>query len=114
SHEIEVAAAEGGYSVVRDFVGHGIGTRMHEEPQIPNFGAPQKGPRLRNGMVMAFEPMLIDGGYRVRVLDDGWTVVTADGGLACHFEHTIVVNDDEPIILSWAWEDFVTPVVSAL
>lgn len=114
SNAIELTAAEGGFSVVRDFVGHGIGTKMHEEPQIPNYGPAGRGPRLRNGMVMAFEPMLVDGGYRVEVLDDGWTVVTADGGLACHFEHTVVIDGGEALVLSRGWEDFVTPVIERL
>jgi methionyl aminopeptidase len=89
-----------GYSVVRDFVGHGIGRRLHESPQIPNFGAPGTGIRLRPGMVLAIEPMVNAGGAQVRILDDGWTAVTADGCLSAHFEHTIVVTEDGPDVLS--------------
>lgn len=113
-HEIELTASGCGFSVVRDFVGHGIGTKMHEEPQIPNYGPAGRGPRLRNGMVMALEPMVMDGGYRVKVLDDGWTVVSADGGLTCHFEHTIAIDGDKPVVLSRAWEEYVTPVLNKL
>jgi len=89
-----------GYSVVRDFVGHGIGRRLHEAPQIPNYGAPGTGIRLRPGMVLAVEPMVNAGGAQVRILDDGWTAVTADGGLSAHFEHTIAVMEGGPEILS--------------
>jgi methionyl aminopeptidase len=89
-----------GYSVVRDFVGHGIGRRLHEPPQIPNYGAPGTGIRLRPGMVLAIEPMVNEKGSEVRTLDDGWTAVTADGGLSAHFEHTVVVTEAGPEILS--------------
>ncbi len=89
-----------GFSVVRDFVGHGIGKGLHEEPQIPNFGPPHQGPRIENGMVFALEPMVNEGTYEVRVLSDGWTVVTADGKRSAHFEHTIAVTDGEAEILS--------------
>ena len=89
-----------GYSVVRDFVGHGIGRRLHEAPQIPNFGAPGTGMRLRPGMVLAIEPMVNAGAAEVRTLEDGWTAVTADGSLSAHFEHTVAVTDGEPEILS--------------
>jgi methionyl aminopeptidase len=89
-----------GFSVVRDFVGHGIGKDLHEEPQIPNFGSPHQGPRLEKGMVFALEPMVNEGTYEVRVLSDGWTVVTADGKRSAHFEHTIAINDDGAEILS--------------
>jgi methionyl aminopeptidase len=88
------------FSVVRDFVGHGIGRDLHEEPQIPNFGAPHQGPRLEKGMVFALEPMVNEGTYEVRVLSDGWTVVTADGKRSAHFEHTIAITDDGAEILS--------------
>ena len=89
-----------GYSVVRDFVGHGIGRKLHEAPQIPNYGAPRTGVRLRPGMVLAIEPMVNAGAHEVRTLDDGWTAVTSDGSLSAHFEHTIAVTEDGPEILS--------------
>jgi len=89
-----------GYNVVRDFVGHGIGKSLHEEPQIPNFGKPHTGPILREGMVLAIEPMVNQGTWEVKVLDDGWTAVTLDGSLSCHFEHTIAITKNKPIILS--------------
>ena len=88
------------FSVVRDFVGHGIGKGLHEEPQIPNFGPPHQGPRIENGMVFALEPMVNEGTYEVRILSDGWTVVTADGKRSAHFEHTIAITDGEAEILS--------------
>ncbi len=91
---------ENGFSVVRAFVGHGIGRELHEDPQVPNFGTPGRGPRLRSGMTLAIEPMVNEGGYEVTVLEDGWTAVTLDGGLSAHFEHTILVTSDEPRILT--------------
>ncbi len=99
-HAVQERAEQGGYSVVRQFVGHGIGRRLHEPPQIPNFGPPGKGPRLKPGMVFAIEPMVTMGGPDVRVLDDDWTAVTADGSLSAHFEHTIWITDDGPEILT--------------
>ena len=89
-----------GFSVVRQFVGHGIGRQMHEDPQIPNYGKPGTGVRLKAGMVFAIEPMVNMGGWEVKVLDDDWTVVTLDGSLSAHFEHTIAVTSDGPDILS--------------
>ncbi len=89
-----------GYSVVRDFVGHGIGKKMHEEPEIPNFGKPNTGPRLKKGMVLALEPMVNQGTYEVEVLKDNWTVVTKDRKLSAHFEHTVCVTGDKPRILT--------------
>jgi len=89
-----------GFSVVRDFVGHGIGRRLHEPPQVPNFGTPGTGARLRPGMVLALEPMVNAGGFRVETLDDGWTAVTQDGRLSAHFEHTVAVTENGPEILS--------------
>jgi methionyl aminopeptidase len=86
--------------VVRAFVGHGIGRDLHEEPQIPNFGAPGRGPRLKVGMTLAIEPMVNEGSYEVMILDDKWTAVTVDGKRSAHFEHTIVVTSDEPQILT--------------
>ena len=89
-----------GFSVVRDFVGHGIGTALHEEPQIPNFGNPLPNPRLQEGMVFAIEPMVNEGSYEMRILPDGWTAVTADGKLSAHFEHTIAITGNGPVILT--------------
>jgi methionyl aminopeptidase len=89
-----------GFSVVREFVGHGIGTQMHEDPQLPNFGPPGQGPRLQEGMVLAIEPMVNRGGPGVKVLDDDWTAVTTDGSDSAHFEHTVAVTADGPWILT--------------
>jgi methionyl aminopeptidase len=89
-----------GFSVVREFVGHGIGTRLHEEPQVPNFGARGQGTRLREGMVLAIEPMVNSGKAATRVLDDKWTAVTADGSYSAHFEHCVAVTKDGPVILT--------------
>ena len=91
---------QNGFSVVREFVGHGIGTKMHEEPQLPNFGEPGHGPRLQEGMVLAIEPMVNAGSPAVRVLDDKWTAVTADGSYSAHFEHTVAVTSNGPWILT--------------
>jgi len=91
---------ENGYSVVREFVGHGIGRQLHEEPQIPNFGQPGHGPVLKQGMVLAIEPMVNAGGAAVRVLADNWTAVTADGALSAHFEHMVAVSRNGPDILT--------------
>ncbi len=95
----QVVEAEG-FSVVRDFVGHGIGSQMHEEPQVPNYGQPGKGMKLRSGMVIAIEPMVNIGGPDVRVLKDGWTAVTDDGSMSAHFEHTVAVTDTGARILT--------------
>jgi methionyl aminopeptidase len=100
SYAIQSWVESHGFSVVRDFVGHGIGRELHEEPQIPNFGAPHQGPRLEKGMVFALEPMVNEGTYEVKVLSDGWTVVTEDGKRSAHFEHTIAITDDGAEILS--------------
>ncbi|MBI5417239.1 type I methionyl aminopeptidase [Candidatus Poribacteria bacterium] len=100
SNAIESYIEQFGYSAVRDFVGHGIGSKMHEPPQIPNYGEPGTGPRLKVGMTLALEPMINIGTYEVKVLADEWTVVTKDGKLSCHFEHTIVINEDGPEILT--------------
>lgn len=89
-----------GFSVVRDFVGHGIGKNLHESPQIPNYGLPGKGPRLKPGMVLAIEPMINEKDFHVKVLDDGWTAVTCDGGLSAHFEHTVAITENGPEILT--------------
>jgi methionyl aminopeptidase len=100
SHAIQCYAETRGYSVVRAFVGHGIGTALHEEPQVPNFGPPGRGPRLKAGMVLAIEPMVNIGDADVEILDDGWTVVTADGQLSAHFEHTVAITEEGPQILT--------------
>jgi methionyl aminopeptidase len=89
-----------GFSVVRDFVGHGIGRNMHEDPQIPNYGMRGRGIQLRQGMVLAIEPMVNEGGYEVKILADGWTVVTEDGKLSAHFEHSVVITENGPEIMS--------------
>jgi methionyl aminopeptidase len=95
----EMCEAEG-FGVVKEFVGHGIGRSMHEDPQVPNFGSRGKGPRLKAGMVLAIEPMINAGGAAVKVLPDGWTTVTVDGSLSAHFEHTVAITKDGPIILT--------------
>jgi len=100
SNAVQVYVEKNGYSVVRDYVGHGIGTKMHEEPQVPNFGKPGRGPRLKAGMTLAIEPMVNMGDYHVQTLLDKWTVVTMDGQPSAHFEHTIVITDGEPVILT--------------
>ena len=100
SHAIQAWVESHGFSVVRDFVGHGIGKSLHEEPQIPNFGEAHQGPRLEQGMVFALEPMVNEGTYEVKILSDGWTVVTADGKRSAHFEHSIAITDGEAEILS--------------
>lgn len=100
SHAIQVHVEKHGFSVVRTFVGHGIGRQLHEEPQVPNFGVPGQGPRLRQGMTLAIEPMVNVGTFDVRVLDDGWTVVTRDGKRSAHFEHTVVVMPKSARILT--------------
>jgi methionyl aminopeptidase len=89
-----------GFSVIRQFVGHGIGRSLHEEPQIPNFGAPGRGPKLRPGMTLAIEPMIAQGGFEIEVLADGWTAVTKDQRLSAHYEHTVALTEDGPEILS--------------
>lgn len=100
SHAIQKYVESNGFSVVRDYVGHGIGQNMHEDPQIPNFGPPNKGPRLEPGMTFAIEPMVNAGGYEVYTLKNQWTVVTKDGKLSAHYENSIVITDDEPEILT--------------
>ena len=99
--EIEDEARRNRFSVVREFVGHGVGRKLHEEPQIPNYGKRGSGPRLKAGMTLAIEPMVNLGTATVRLLDDGWTVVTADGLPSAHFEHTVLITKDEPEILTW-------------
>ena len=99
--EIEDEARRNRFSVVREFVGHGVGRKLHEEPQIPNYGKRGSGPRLKAGMTLAIEPMVNLGTAAVRLLEDGWTVVTADGLPSAHFEHTVLITKDEPEILTW-------------
>ncbi len=96
SHAVQRHAEAGGFSVVTEFVGHGIGRQLHEEPQVPNYGNPGQGPRLQVGMVLAIEPMINMGGGGVRVLEDQWTAVTRDGSLSAHFEHTIAIQESGP------------------
>ena len=100
SHAVQIHAEEHGFGVVRDYVGHGIGRNMHEDPQVPNFGSPGRGPRLKSGMTLAIEPMVNLGTYEVETLDDGWTVVTLDGKRSAHFEHSIAITDGKPEILT--------------
>jgi len=100
SHAIESRACQDGFSVVRDFVGHGIGKKMHEDPQVLNYGLPGQGPMLKKGMVLAIEPMLNVGGSDVEVLDDLWTVVTVDRKYSCHFEDTVAITESGPMILT--------------
>ena len=102
SHAIQEYVESFGYSLVREYVGHGIGKEMHEAPEVPNYGAPGHGPRLVKGMTIAVEPMVIVGGEAVRVLDNNWTVVTVDGSLSAHYENTIAITDGEPEILTMA------------
>jgi len=100
SHAVQSHAESYGYSVVRDYVGHGIGRNMHENPQVPNFGIPSRGPRLKSGMTLAIEPMINVGTYEVETLSDGWTVVTRDRKRSAHFEHTIAITSQGPEILT--------------
>jgi len=100
SSAIQQTAESAGFSVVRSFVGHGIGKRLHEEPPVPNYGPADSGLRLRQGMVLAIEPMVNMGGYGVKMKDDGWTAVTSDGSLSAHFEHSVAITENGPYILS--------------
>lgn len=100
SAAVQTTVEAAGFSVVRDFVGHGIGRQMHEDPQIPNFGKKGRGIELKAGMIFAIEPMVNEGDYRVKILADGWTVVTEDGSLSAHFEHSVAITDNGPEILS--------------
>jgi len=100
SHAVQSHVEANGFAVVRAFVGHGIGRALHEEPQIPNFGDPGRGPVLKPGMVLAIEPMVTMGTWEVRILEDGWTAVTQDGSLAAHFEHTVAITDSGPEVLT--------------
>ncbi len=100
SHAVQTVVEAAGFGVIRDFVGHGLGQDLHEEPQIPNYGKPGKGPRLKEGMVIAIEPMICAGHYEVETLMDNWTAVTVDGSLAAHYENTVVITDGEPELLT--------------
>ena len=100
SHAVQSYVEENGFSVVRSFVGHGVGEELHEAPEVPNFGAPGRGPRLLRGMTIAVEPMVNQGTYDVRVLKDKWTTVTVDGKLSAHYENTVLITDGEPEILT--------------
>ena len=102
SHAIQTYVESNGFSIVRTFVGHGVGTQLHEEPEVPNFGNPGRGPRLLKGMTLAIEPMVNAGVHDVRVLKDGWTVKTNDGKLSAHYENTVLITDGEPEILTVA------------
>jgi len=101
-HAVQQVAEAAGFGVVRELVGHGVGQRMHEDPQVPNHGQPGRGPRLLAGMTLAIEPMITQGDFSTRMLDDKWTVVTADGSLAAHFEHTVAITKDGPRVLTKA------------
>ena len=100
SNAVQVICEKEGYGIVREFVGHGIGKSMHEDPQLPNFGPAGKGPRLKAGMVLAIEPMINIGTADVQVLEDGWTAITTDGSISAHFEHTVAITRDGPVILT--------------
>ena len=100
SHAIQTYVESNGFSIVRSFVGHGVGRQLHEEPEVPNFGTPGRGPRLLPGMTLAVEPMVNAGTHEVRILKDGWTVLTADGALSAHYENTVLITDGEPEILT--------------
>ncbi len=100
SHAIQETVEGEGFGVIRDFVGHGIGSEMHEDPQIPNVGKPGKGLRLQRGMTLAIEPMITQGSWEVDILEDDWTAVTIDGGLAAHYENTVIITDGEPELLT--------------
>ncbi|MTN38036.1 M24 family metallopeptidase, partial [Turicibacter sanguinis] len=97
---VQTHVEKNNFSVVRDLVGHGVGTQLHEDPQIPNYGRPGKGPKLKEGMVLAIEPMVNYGKHYVKVLRDGWTIVTIDSKKSAHYEHTIAITEDEPLILT--------------
>lgn len=101
-HAIQTVSEASGYGVIRELVGHGVGTRMHEDPQVPNHGKPRRGERLLEGLTIAIEPMITMGDYKTKLLADKWTVVTADGSLAAHFEHTVAVTKEGPRILTLA------------
>jgi len=113
SHAIQRHVEAHGFSVVRAFVGHGIGLALHEDPQVPNFGEPGRGPLLKAGMVLAIEPMVTMGSYEVRILPDRWTAVTEDGSWAAHFEHTIAITDQGPVVLTAPDDDHAETTTTA-
>ena len=100
SHAIQTHLESNGFGVIRDYVGHGLGREMHEQPPVPNYGRPGRGPKLQKGMVLAIEPMVSAGSYAVNVMPDKWTAVTADGSLAAHYENTVVITDAEPQVIT--------------
>ena len=100
SHAVQTMCEAAGFGVVREFVGHGVGKTMHEDPQLPNYGSEGKGPRLKAGMVLAIEPMINAGSPEVKILEDGWTAITVDGSISAHFEHTVAITRDGPVILT--------------
>ncbi len=100
SNAIERHVRDAGYELVREYVGHGVGRELHEAPSVPNVGSPATGPQLMNGMTIAIEPMIMTGSWETKILDDGWTVATADGSLSAHFEHTVAITDDGPEVLT--------------
>ena len=100
SNAVERYVRDAGFELVREYVGHGVGRELHEAPSVPNVGSPATGPQLMNGMTIAIEPMIMTGSWETKILDDGWTVVTADGSLSAHFEHTVAITDDGPEVLT--------------
>ena len=104
SNAVQTYVEEHGFSVVRSFVGHGVGKELHEDPEVPNYGKPGRGPRLVSGMTLAIEPMVNQKHYSVATQSDGWTVKTADGGLSAHFEHSIAITSAGPVVLTKDWE----------
>ena len=113
SWAVQQATESAGFSVVRSLVGHGVGRSMHEDPQIPNYGPPGRGPLLQSGMTLAIEPMITAGGSDVVLEPDGWSITTADGSLAAHFEHTVAVTDDGPRILTGLDRGLAAPLSAA-
>jgi methionyl aminopeptidase len=110
SHSVQEVTESAGFTVVRALVGHGVGRAMHEDPQIPNYGPPGRGPELRPGMVFAIEPMITAGTYQIFLHDDDWSISTADGSLAAHFEHTVAITEAEPLILTWPHPQISVPL----
>jgi methionyl aminopeptidase len=115
-HAVQTRVEGQGFGVVRSLVGHGVGRRMHEDPQVPNYGQPGRGPVLAAGMVLAIEPMITAGDHEIQPdADDGWSIYTADGSLAAHFEHTVAVTEDGPLVLTRheGWSPVDEPVLAA-